>query len=199
MPAHSLEAGSSGAEVYLLQRVLQRWHAQDGRIPDPGHADGQYGPRTAASLEALQRLYLQPDAGTPDGSYGPLTHLALQVLSNNLYAMAHTPKPVTPPEWVAAAQARLARNEMPAHVLERGAEGTEVYLLQLVLERFAAHGTIRGPGSPDGHFGPITEVSLHDLQAVYLQPDAGTPDGSYGPRSHLALQVLANALATMAA
>jgi peptidoglycan hydrolase-like protein with peptidoglycan-binding domain len=199
MPAHSLEEGSTGAEVYLLQRVLQRWHAEDGRVPDPGEADGQYGPRTAAALEALQQLYLQPDAGTPDGSYGPRTHLALQVLSNNLYAMAHAPEPATPPEWVAAAEAKLARNEMPTHVLERGAEGPEVYLLQLVLEQFAAQGTIRSPGSPDGRFGPVTEASLVDLQAVYLQPDAGNPDGSYGPRTHLALQVLANALARMAA
>ncbi|HEU4840777.1 MAG TPA: hypothetical protein VFT09_05015 [Ilumatobacteraceae bacterium] len=199
MPAHSLEVGSTGAEVVLLQLVLQRWHAEDGRIPHPGGADGHYGPQTAAALTALQQLHLQPDAGTPDGAYGPRTHLSLQVLSDNLYAMAHTPTPTTPAEWVAAADARLMRNEMPAHVLERGAEGPEVYLLQLVLERFAAHGQIRGPGSPDGRFGAVTEASLLDMQAVYLQPGAGNPDGSYGPRSHLTLQVLADTLAGMAA
>ena len=79
MPNHTLKDGSNGNEVALLQVVLRRWHAEDASIPDPGRPDGSFGPRTAASLIALQTGKL---ATTGDGLYGPTSHLKLQALSN---------------------------------------------------------------------------------------------------------------------
>jgi peptidoglycan hydrolase-like protein with peptidoglycan-binding domain len=59
--------GSAGADVTALQRVL----AELGF--DPGPADGQFGPATAAAVTAFQGSH----GITPDGVVGPETWAAL--------------------------------------------------------------------------------------------------------------------------
>ncbi len=64
----TLREGASGSDVVRMQRLL----AQAGF--DPGSADGDFGPRTAAALVAFQE-----DAGLDaDGICGPMTWGALQ-------------------------------------------------------------------------------------------------------------------------
>lgn len=68
VPQPSLELGSSGAQVALLQQTCTA-HGWG----DPGNADGKFGSRTKAAVQALQTA-----VGVPaDGTYGPKTAAAL--------------------------------------------------------------------------------------------------------------------------
>lgn len=204
-----LSEGDVGRDVYALQVILGSFSvANPSKVPSPGKADGQFGPRTKDSLIGMQATYLT-DVGRPDGVYGPRSHLALQVLSDNLWKLTHpdppppSPPPSTtvPPEWITYANNKLAEQPvgMPDHQQEEGSTNADVFLLQQVVNRFAAtNPDISSCGNPDGQFGPKTKEGLIDLQTVHLQNwGAGNPDGVYGPRSHLALQMLSNALASM--
>lgn len=99
-------------------------------------------------------------------------------------------------EWKAYADARMAEQppSCPEHTQVEGSVGQDVYLLQVILNNYAANGQIPGCGNPDGKFGPKTKASLAGLQTVYL---ATTGDGQYGPVTHLKLQQLSNGLWAM--
>lgn len=90
------------------------------------------------------------------------------------------------------------RPHMPDHEQREGADNQEVFLLQRVINDFAAvNSKVPNCGNPDGKFGPRTKAGLTGLQQEYLESwGAGKPDGVYGPRSHLALQKLSDALAS---
>lgn len=199
MPNDPLREGSVGQEVYLLQTVLNQF-AASGKIPECGNPDGEFGPMTKASLIGLQTVYL---ALGGDGYYGPVTHLTLQKLSNDLWALSQAPPPAPDPAPApsdplellrAAARQRVDAGQMPAHDLTEGSEGIEVAVLQTVLNDFAVHGLIEGPGWVDGSFGYQTKRSLMGMQGVYLNT---TGDGYYGPVTHWNLQVLSNNLRAM--
>jgi peptidoglycan hydrolase-like protein with peptidoglycan-binding domain len=68
VPQPTLQLGSSGAQVVLLQQLCTA-HAWG----DPGNADGHFGPRTQAAVKAMQTAI----GVTADGVYGP--HTAVQL------------------------------------------------------------------------------------------------------------------------
>lgn len=184
MPEHSLKQGDVNDRVYHLQVVLRPFHMSDGaRIPDCGGADGQFGPKTAATLAAVQAVYL---ATTADGQYGPVTHLKLQALSDSLNAAQVAP--LESRQWAEYAQARLA--EMPPGMatapLTVGSKGQEVWLLQSALNAFDDIDVL-----VDGWYGPKTAEAVAYFQDHYLHIAA---DGEYGPVTQLHTQAFSNNL-----
>jgi hypothetical protein len=69
VPQPTLQLGSSGSQVALLQQLCtaHSWGS-------PGNADGHFGPRTQTAVQAMQTAI----GVTADGVYGPhtATHLA---------------------------------------------------------------------------------------------------------------------------
>jgi peptidoglycan hydrolase-like protein with peptidoglycan-binding domain len=68
-PPPTLRVGSRGGQVAALQNLcrLFRWG-------DPGRADGWFGPRTKAAVQAMQGAI----GAVPDGIYGPRSAAALK-------------------------------------------------------------------------------------------------------------------------
>lgn len=74
VPKHTISRRSRRSDnVRNLQQQLRAWHHRDSRIPDPGFADGRFGPRSQASLKEMQRHILHV---APDGVYGKLSEAA---------------------------------------------------------------------------------------------------------------------------
>jgi peptidoglycan hydrolase-like protein with peptidoglycan-binding domain len=80
VPPAWLEQGARGANVVALQQALTRLGHS------PGGADGSFGPRTRAALEAFQRSR----GLKPDGRYGPVTRDALAAALSGAPAAAPT-------------------------------------------------------------------------------------------------------------
>lgn len=92
-PTPTLRSGSKGPEVVKLQALLAEMAANGNVIPSPGPVDGDYGPRTAKAVEALQRLLKL----SIDGIYGPQTAGALSRFLTFLDAIDNHPDPPAPP------------------------------------------------------------------------------------------------------
>jgi hypothetical protein len=69
--------------------------------------------------------------------------------------------------------------------LVQGAEGAEVYALQIILRKLAGQINVVA----DGHFGPITAEAVRNVQLWYTL----TPDGVVGPITWAKLDQLVNA------
>jgi peptidoglycan hydrolase-like protein with peptidoglycan-binding domain len=71
VPQPTLQVGSSGPQVVLLQKLCaaNKWG-------NPGNADGHFGPRTQAAVEAMQTAI----GANADGIYGP--HTATQLAAH---------------------------------------------------------------------------------------------------------------------
>lgn len=150
-----LRSGSSGALVVFLQHCLERAGF------DPGGADGSFGPKTTAAVEAFQNA-----AGIAvDGIVGPQTW-------GHLYGALLGAKGTPPASGTWAAVAAFVDACRHA-VLAIGASGPFVIALQNELMR---HGL---RVQADGQFGPKTQAAVMYFQATRHL----TVDGIVGPQT----------------
>lgn len=124
-----LRQGSGGEHVKTLQRRLKEVGF------DPGSADGDFGPKTAAAVKAFQR---SKGLGA-DGVVGPQTWKALEGVQG---PSAPSPAPST-----------------SRPTLREGAKGEDVKALQQRLKSLGFD-----PGAADGDFGGRTSSAVRSFQ-----------------------------------
>ena len=172
LPSAELGVDDSGRDVATIQTFLAGYRAAHvrlgsaGAIPsDPGAIDGDFGPRTAASVRSLQGRFGLVD----DGIWGPRTAQR------------------------ARQEARLV-SVLPAVVVRVGATGPTVASIQrflaarsAVADRLApgSDAARADPGSIDGAYGPVTEAAVRAWQR-FLGVDA---DGVWGPQTAASSQI----------
>jgi peptidoglycan hydrolase-like protein with peptidoglycan-binding domain len=150
-----LREGASGAAVKTLQQKL------NAAGFNCGTADGKFGPKTLAAVEAFQRSR----GLTVDGVVGPATWGALSRVGS-------APAPSSP------TRPSTGTNSGSHPTLQLGSKGSAVVEMQRDL---AAAGF--SPGAADGQFGNNTLSALKRYQAAH----GLTADGICGPNTWRAL------------
>ena len=152
-----LKVGSSGAEVFELQRELA------GAGFSPGAIDGDFGPRTKHAVVAFQQAHHL----AADGIVGPNTWGALGQPPAPGAAKGGGAKEAPPGKGGGAPAGKGGKESQPhAHMVRLGNRGPEVKLLQTRLEKAGFE-----VGVIDGDFGNKTLGAVkayqrsHDLEA----------------------------------
>ena len=143
-PGTALRVGSTGANVRIIQAYLNAIGQTNPNIP-PLVVDGNFGPRTEASVMAFQRQF----GLNPDGVVGPLTWAAIMRQYANV---------IFPP--------------YPGTLQRVGSTGVNVQIIQAYLNVIGRLYSNIPPLVEDGNFGPRTEASVMAFQRQFgLNPD----------------------------
>ena len=142
-PGTVLRRGSTGSHVEQVQFWLSGLAQYDSALPDPG-VDGHFGPATERAVRSFQRA----NALTEDGAVGQTTW-------QTLYRA-----------WVQL-QSDLGGTAWPGRVLQQGAAGQEVRLVQFWLRLAADNYTALSPVEVDGQFGAATTRAVQAFQTQF--------------------------------
>ena len=142
-PGTVLRRGSTGSHVEQVQFWLSGLAQYDSALPDPG-VDGRFGPVTERAVRSFQRA----NALTEDGAVGRVTW-------QTLYRA-----------WVQQ-QSDLGGTAWPGRVLQQGAAGQEVRLLQFWLRLAADNYSALSPVEVDGQFGAATTRAVQAFQTQF--------------------------------
>lgn len=159
-PAVPLTLGTSGNEVLLLQRRLNRIATNYPAIPKIYPIDGFFGRSTEAAVREFQRVFNLTD----DGIVGNATWYKVQQIYNNVKRLSDLNS-----EGLAFSEISL---EFP-ETLQRGSTGVGVQTVQYLLRYIAGFvGTVQSV-AVDGDFGASTEAAVRSFQRTYGLPEDG--------------------------
>ena len=164
-PGYTLQLGSSGPEVVVLQVMLNRIGQNYPAIPDISTTDGIFGPETEDAVREFQSIFNL----TPDGVVGRSTWNKLVLLYVGVTDLS---------ELISEGQTYYRVNYgPPAAVIQEGSTGRTVGALQYLLAIIAQFRYNIPAPAIDGIFGPGTRESV-----IAFQRQTGlTPDGIVGP------------------
>lgn len=164
-PGYSLQSGSAGPEVVVLQVMLNRIRQNYPAIPKISTVDGVFGPETEAAVREFQSIFgLTQDGIVGRGTWNRLVFLYVGVTDLS--------------ELISEGQTYYRVNYgSPPPVIQEGNTGQTVGALQYLLAVVAQFRyDIPTPGAIDGIFGPETRESV-----LAFQQQAGlTADGIVG-------------------
>lgn len=165
-PGVPLRLGDAGAEVVVVQAMLNRIARNYPAIPRVTPATGSFDENTRQAVIQFQRIFNL----TPDGVVGKATWYKMVYLYVGVLQLA---------ELVSMGQTFYAFQFQYPGVLRQGDRGGEVEVLQYMLSMIAELAeTVQAPAM-DGVFGPATLQAVREYQRL-----AGLmPDGVVGERT----------------
>lgn len=159
-PPVPLTLGTSGNEVLLLQRRLNRIATNYPAIPKIYPIDGFFGRSTEAAVREFQRVFNLTD----DGIVGNATWYKVQQIYNNVKRLSDLNS-----EGLTFGEISF---EFP-ETLQRGSTGIGVQTVQYLLRYIAGFvGTVQSV-AVDGDFGASTEAAVRSFQRTYGLPEDG--------------------------
>ena len=162
-PGTPLRNGSTGPNVVVLQVALNRIAQNYPAIPKIPQADGIFGPRTQATVEAFQRIF----GLTPDGIVGPATWYAIVRLYTAVTSLA---------ELRSQGQQFYAINWSAPNSLQIGSTGEKVRLLQYMLSVLSSFIPSIPTVAVDGIYGNATRAAVLAAQRRFRLPETGSVD-----------------------
>ena len=163
-PGTPLRVGSQGPNVVVLQVSLNRIAQNYPAIPKVPEVDGIFGPRTEASVRALQEIF----GLTADGIVGPATWYEIVRLYTAVTSLA---------ELRSQGQKYYAINWSAPESLRIGDTGEKVQLLQYMLSVLSAYIPDIPPVAVDGIYGQRTRAAVLAAQRRFRIPETGSVDG----------------------
>ena len=159
-PGTPLRVGSTGPNVVVLQVSLNRIAQNYPAIPKIPAVDGIFGPRTEASVLALQQIF----GLTPDGIVGPATWYEIVRLYTAVTSLS---------ELRSQGQRFYTINWSAPNTLQVGDTGEKVQLLQYMLSILSAYIPDIPPVNIDGIFGQSTRAAVLAAQRRFQLPETG--------------------------
>ena len=163
MPPVTLERGSSGPDVQLVQNRLNRIATNYPAIPKIYPVNGAFGAETEEAVRAFQRTF----GLTEDGVIGRATWYRIQYIYNAVKRLSELYS-----EGLTLAD---ISTQYPSR-LALGSTGQGVEVLQYYLRYVAQYLPTVPSVAVDGVFGPATENAVRAFQTAY----GLTPDGVVG-------------------
>jgi len=160
-PGTPLRLGSSGPNVVIIQTSLNRISQNYPAIPKIPQIDGIYGPRTEASVKALQQIF----GLRSDGIVGPATWYLLVRLYTAVTSLS---------ELRSQGQKYYAITWSPPNVLQIGDTGEQVEFLQYMLQTLSTFIPEIPPVTIDGVYGIETRSAVLASQRRFRLPETGT-------------------------
>lgn len=160
-PGTPLRLGSSGPNVVIIQTSLNRISQNYPAIPKIPQIDGIYGPRTEASVKALQQIF----GLNSDGIVGPATWYLLVRLYTAVTSLS---------ELRSQGQKYYAITWSPPNVLQIGDTGDQVEFLQYMLQTLSTFIPEIPPVTIDGVYGIETRNAVLASQRRFRLPETGT-------------------------
>ena len=160
-PGTPLRVGSSGPSVVVIQVALNRISQNYPAIPKIPAADGIYGSKTEAAVQAFQRIF----GLTPDGVIGPATWYRIVRLYTAVTRLS---------ELRSQGQQFYAINWVPPTVLQIGSSGDKVRQLQYMLSVLASYIPSIPELTIDGIYGQSTRSAVLAFQRRFSLPETGT-------------------------
>ncbi len=160
-PGYPLRQGSTGPSVVVVQASLNRISQNYPAIPKVYPADGNYGPKTEASVRKFQEVFNL----TPDGVVGPATWYRLVRLYTAVTQLS---------ELRSQGQQFNAINWSPPNTLQNGSTGDKVRQLQYMLSIISQFISAIPPVTIDGTYGAQTRNAVLAFQRRYGLPETGT-------------------------
>lgn len=164
-PGSPLRTGSTGPNVVVVQSSINRIAQNYPAIPKIPVVDGIYGPRTEASVRALQKIF----GLSPDGIVGPATWYQIVRLYTAVNALS---------ELRSQGQRFYAIEWSAPNSLQVGDSGDKVRHLQYMLETLSSFIPEIPPVSIDGIFGAQTRAAVLAAQRRFRLPETGSVDSS---------------------
>ena len=164
-PGTPLRVGSTGPNVVVLQVSINRIAQNYPAIPKIPVVDGIYGPRTEASVRALQQIF----GLTPDGIVGPATWYEIVRLYGGVNSLS---------ELRSQGQQFYAINWSPPNALQVGDSGDKVRQLQYMLSVLSAYIAEIPPLTADGIYGTATRAAVLSAQRRFGLPETGIVDAA---------------------
>lgn len=162
-PGTPLRIGSTGPNVVVLQTSLNRISQSYPAIPKIPEIDGIFGPRTEASVRAMQQIF----GLTPDGIVGPGTWYEIVRLYTAVNRLG---------ELRSQGQQFYAINWQSPEALQTGNQGEKVRQLQYMLSVLASYINDIPPLSVDGIYGRETRAAVIAAQGWLRLPETGVVD-----------------------
>ena len=163
VPPIPLRRGSSGPDVELIQRRLNRIATNYPAIPKVYPTNGVFGQTTEDAVRAFQRAF----GLTEDGIVGEATWYRIQYIYNAVKRLSDLYS-----EGLTLSDISL---QYPS-ALALGSSGQGVEVLQYYLRYIAQFVPTVPTVEVDGAFGPSTEAAVRAFQSAY----GLTPDGVVG-------------------
>lgn len=162
-PGTPLRQGSTGPNVVVLQVSLNRIAQNYPAIPKIPAADGNFGPKTEASVRAFQRIF----GLTEDGIVGRGTWYEIVRLYTAVTSLA---------ELRSQGQQFYAINYAPPNALQIGDSGDKVRHLQYMLAVLSTYISEIPSVTVDGIYGSATRAAVLAAQRRFRLPETGTVD-----------------------
>ncbi len=162
-PGAPLQRGSTGENVVVIQRELNRISNNYPAIPKIENVDGVFGERTEAAVRAFQRIFNL----TPDGVVGRATWYRLINIYVGITRLS---------ELNSEGQRYSGISLEYSGTLSLGDRGDAVRILQYFLSVLSAFDPYIPPVTVDGVFGPATQSAVVAFQKI----NGLTPDGVVG-------------------
>jgi len=168
----TLSQGAAGANVQMLQRMLNRIRRNFPLIPQAAE-DGVYGAQTAAAVRTFQQVFSLPQTGVVNRAtwyrisqiFTAVTRLA-ELGSEGLPPPPGGNIPLPPP-------VPCGNPAYPGTLLRNGSRGENVRTMQRMLNNLGAQPRL----AEDGIFGPLTENAVRTFQRKFEL----NADGIIGP------------------
>lgn len=162
-PAVPLRRGTSGPDVQLLQRRLNRISSNYPAIPKIYPTDGVFGPETEEAVKAFQEIFNL----TQDGIVGNSTWYSVQRIYASVKRLSELNTEGIRWEEIST--------QYPSE-LKEGDSGIGVRVIQYFLSYVANFVDTVQSTAVDGSFGPSTTASLRSFQRTYGLEQTGVAD-----------------------
>ena len=162
-PGSSLQQGSTGPNVVVIQTALNRISQNYPAIPKIPAVDGIFGPRTEAAVRAMQSIF----GLKVDGIVGRATWYEIVRLYTAVTQLA---------ELRSQGQQFYSINWSPPNALQTGDSGEKVQHLQYMLSVLSSYISEIPPLTIDGIFGQRTRAAVLAAQRRFQLPETGVVD-----------------------
>ena len=166
-PPVTLDFGSFGNEVRLIQQRLNRISQNYPAIPKIGAVNGFFGQSTEDAVRRFQEIFNL----TPDGVVGKATWYKIQFIYNGI-------KRLNQLDSEGLNLSEVSR-QFPG-VLREGDSGDFVRIIQLLLAFVSQYEESVPPVAVSGYYGPETTAAVRSFQLTYgLDPDGILGEQTY--------------------